>query len=70
MEAGGETELGYSYTGEAATGLITSPLAKAVQGLPAFDPPRAWEAMRRVVRNLGRPGLIASADQLMRRFGD
>ena len=42
--AGGETGLGFSYTGAAAVGLIAGPLRKAVGGLSAFDPPRTWTA--------------------------
>ena len=61
VEAGGETGLGFSYTGEAAAGLIAGPLKKAVEGLSAFDPPRAWTTMSRAVRNLGRPGFCMTA---------
>lgn len=61
VEAGGETGLGFSYTGAPAAGLITGPLREAVEGLSAFDPPRALEAMRRAVRNLGRPGFCMTA---------
>ncbi|WP_237479327.1 enolase C-terminal domain-like protein [Lichenibacterium dinghuense] len=61
VEAGGETGLGFSYTGTAAAELIGGPLKKAIEGLSAFDPPRAWTAMQRAVRNLGRPGLCATA---------
>ena len=61
VEAGGEVGLGYSYTGEAATDLITGPLTKGIEGLSAVDPPMAWQAMRRAVRNLGAPGLCATA---------
>jgi L-alanine-DL-glutamate epimerase-like enolase superfamily enzyme len=61
VEAGGETGIGFSYTGAAAAGLITGPLKKAVEGLSAFDPPRAWAAMQHAVRNLGRSGLCATA---------
>ena len=61
VEAGGETGLGFSYTGKATAGLIGGPLRHAVEGLSAFDPPMAWDAMRRAVRNLGAPGLCATA---------
>ncbi|HEX9942296.1 MAG TPA: enolase C-terminal domain-like protein [Thermoanaerobaculia bacterium] len=59
--AGGETGLGYSYTGTAAARLIRDILAKAVTGWDAMDVPGAWEAMRRAVRNLGRPGIASTA---------
>jgi L-alanine-DL-glutamate epimerase-like enolase superfamily enzyme len=61
VEAGGETGLGFSYTGAAAAGLIAGPLKAAIAGLPALDPPRAFAAMRQAVRNLGRAGLCATA---------
>ena len=61
VEAGGQTGLGFSYTGEAATGLIAGPLKAAVEGRSAFDPPAAWIAMQRAVRNMGRSGLAATA---------
>ena len=61
VEAGGETGLGFSYTGAPAAGLMAGPLKDAVEGLSAFDPPRASEAMWRAVRNLGRSGLCATA---------
>ena len=61
VEAGGETGIGFSYTGEAAAGLIAGPLKEAVWGVSAFDPPMAWAAMQRAVRNIGRAGLCATA---------
>ncbi len=61
VSAGGMEGLGYTYGDAAAVGLVTAKLAKAVEGLDAMDPPRAWTAMRRVVRNLGRPGVAATA---------
>ena len=61
VEAGGETGLGFSYTGASAAGLVAGPLSRAIEGLSAFDPPRAWAAMGRAVRNLGRAGLCATA---------
>jgi L-alanine-DL-glutamate epimerase-like enolase superfamily enzyme len=36
-------------------------IAKAVVGRSAMDPPGAWDAMRRAVRNVGRDGLAATA---------
>jgi L-alanine-DL-glutamate epimerase-like enolase superfamily enzyme len=59
--AGGREGVGFTYADASITGLIASTLARAVEGLDAFDPPRAWDAMQRAVRNLGREGLAATA---------
>ena len=59
--AGGMEGLGYTYADATAAGLVRGKLAEVVEGLDAMDPPRAWTAMRRAVRNLGRPGLAATA---------
>jgi L-alanine-DL-glutamate epimerase-like enolase superfamily enzyme len=61
VSAGGETGLGYTYTDGCIVGLITGMLAKAVQRHDAMDPPAAWRAMQRAVRNIGREGLAATA---------
>jgi L-alanine-DL-glutamate epimerase-like enolase superfamily enzyme len=59
--AGGQMGLGYTYSDEAAAGLIHRKLAKLVEGQNAFSIGEAWESMLREVRNLGRPGVAASA---------
>ncbi len=59
--AGNRTGLGYSYTDAAAAGLIVGTLAGQVEGRHAFDVPGAHAAMLHAVRNLGRPGLAATA---------
>lgn len=59
--AGGLTGLGYTYADASAARLIDSKLALAVLGYDASAVPAAWEAMRRAVRNLGRPGLCSAA---------
>ena len=41
--------------------LISGKLAETVSGHDAMDPPAAWRAMQRAVRNLGREGLAATA---------
>jgi L-alanine-DL-glutamate epimerase-like enolase superfamily enzyme len=61
VSAGGETGLGYTYTDACIVGLITGALAKAVELHDAMDPPAAWRAMQRAVRNIGREGLAATA---------
>ncbi len=57
--AGGAEGIGYSYTGDGAAEVASRQLADAVHGVDAMDPPRAWAAMVRAVRNLGWPGLAA-----------
>jgi L-alanine-DL-glutamate epimerase-like enolase superfamily enzyme len=59
--ADGQTGLGYSYTAGAAAALIEEMLSEAVVGTDVLSPPAAWEKMRRAVRNLGYPGVAASA---------
>ncbi len=61
VEGGGSTGLGYTYTSGTVTGLITGKLAATISGGDAMDPPRAWRAMQRAVRNMGRNGLAATA---------
>jgi L-alanine-DL-glutamate epimerase-like enolase superfamily enzyme len=53
--------LGFTYADASIARLIATTLARAVEGLDAFEPPRAWAAMQRAVRNLGREGLAATA---------
>ena len=61
VEAGGETGLGYSYTDASVAALIGSTLGPKVEGLSAFDIPRANTILQGAVRNLGRSGLAATA---------
>ena len=60
-DAAGQTGLGYSYTARAAAAIVGELLGAAVLGADARAPQRAWERMRRAVRNVGYPGLVASA---------
>jgi L-alanine-DL-glutamate epimerase-like enolase superfamily enzyme len=60
-QAGGQTGLGYTYTDGSIVALIAGKLAEFVRGPDAFDPPAAWRAMQRAVRNMGREGLAATA---------
>jgi L-alanine-DL-glutamate epimerase-like enolase superfamily enzyme len=60
-DAGSETGVGYSYTAAAATEVVRELLRGAVLGSDATSPPAAWQQMRRAVRNVGYPGLVASA---------
>lgn len=59
--AGGERGLGYTYAHEAAAELIRSELAPKICGTDAMAVGAAWETMVRAVRNVGRPGLGATA---------
>jgi L-alanine-DL-glutamate epimerase-like enolase superfamily enzyme len=59
--ADGHTGLGYSYAAGAAATLVSELLADAVTGCDALSPPASWARMRRAVRNVGYPGVAASA---------
>jgi L-alanine-DL-glutamate epimerase-like enolase superfamily enzyme len=53
--------LGFSYTAAAAGQLIQNLLADAVVGRPVEHIGAAWEAMVQAVRNVGQPGVAATA---------
>jgi L-alanine-DL-glutamate epimerase-like enolase superfamily enzyme len=53
--------IGWTYAAAAAQSVITEVLADAVVGRGALDVPGAAEAMARAVRNIGRPGVAATA---------
>ena len=59
--SGEEAGLGYSYTSSAAAALVADLLQEAVVGSDAMDVPGAWLTMMRAIRNVGRPGVAASA---------
>jgi L-alanine-DL-glutamate epimerase-like enolase superfamily enzyme len=59
--AGTERGLGWSYASAAAQTVITEMLTDVVTGRGAFDTAAAAEAMARQVRNIGRPGVAATA---------
>jgi L-alanine-DL-glutamate epimerase-like enolase superfamily enzyme len=61
VTAGDVEGIGWSYTGSGAVDVVRDPLAGAVTGTDALDVPAAAAAMARAVRNLGRPGLAATA---------
>jgi L-alanine-DL-glutamate epimerase-like enolase superfamily enzyme len=58
---GGERGLGYTYGHPAIAEVVRSTLSTVVEESDALAPPRAWAAMQREVRNLGRQGLVAMA---------
>ena len=59
--AGTARGIGWTYAAAAAAGVIADLLAGAVTGRSAMDVPGAAEAMARAVRNIGRPGVAATA---------
>ena len=59
--AGQTRGLGWTYAAASAGSVITDVLAEAVTGRSALDVPGAAEAMARAVRNIGRPGIAATA---------
>jgi L-alanine-DL-glutamate epimerase-like enolase superfamily enzyme len=59
--AGGEEGIGWTYAAGAAAPLVTDVLAGVVCGRGAFDVAGVNEAMTRAVRNVGRPGIAATA---------
>src|SRR5438094_2139065 len=61
IDGGGLRGLGYSYTDAAAATLIHGSLSKLLRGRSVMDVPGAYAAMVRAVRNMGRPGIGASA---------
>ena len=61
VSGGNMVGLAYTYACASITKLIELKLADTIAGLDAMDPPAAWRAMHRAVRNLGREGLAATA---------
>lgn len=59
--AAGKCGLGYSYTASAAAHLIDDVLKRVLIGKSAFDVAACWITMLASVRNIGRPGLCATA---------
>ncbi len=61
VAAGDAVGLGWTYASAGCQAVIAEELTDAVVGTSALDIPRAHEAMVRACRNLGRPGIVASA---------
>jgi L-alanine-DL-glutamate epimerase-like enolase superfamily enzyme len=59
--AGTARGIGWTYAAAAAHSVIADVLADAVIGRSALDVPGSAEAMARAVRNIGRPGIAATA---------
>ncbi len=53
--------IGWSYASSAAAQVIHESLEKVVVGAPVSDVRGCWERMIRSVRNIGRPGVAATA---------
>jgi L-alanine-DL-glutamate epimerase-like enolase superfamily enzyme len=65
VSAGDQTGLGFSYGAGAAAALVQELLVDAVVGTDALSPVSAWQRMRATVRNVGYPGVAASAISAM-----
>jgi L-alanine-DL-glutamate epimerase-like enolase superfamily enzyme len=61
VDAGGKRGLGYTYAHAAAAAVIDDPLRELVEGQDAFAIPAIWEGLGRRARNIGRPGVAATA---------
>jgi L-alanine-DL-glutamate epimerase-like enolase superfamily enzyme len=59
--AGDQRGIGWSYAAGAAAALLNEVLAPVLTGWDALDVAGANEAMTRAVRNIGRPGIAATA---------
>jgi L-alanine-DL-glutamate epimerase-like enolase superfamily enzyme len=57
----GAQGIGYTYGSAAVATVIEDTLRDAVVGIDAMDVPRAFDAISRAVRNLGRPGIASHA---------
>ena len=61
VHAGDAVGIGYTYTGAPAATLVVEDLAPVVLGSDPMRPTAVWVAMQEQVRNLGKPGLVATA---------
>ena len=59
--AGGARGLGYTYNHPAAAAVVQHTLAGVIEGRDAMAIPGLWQSMWRAVRNVGLPGVAASA---------
>jgi L-alanine-DL-glutamate epimerase-like enolase superfamily enzyme len=59
--AAGVRGLGYTYASDVAGPLVADMLAPLILGADAWDVPGSWERAVRAVRNVGRPGIAATA---------
>lgn len=61
VRAGGIVGTGYTYGGTAVATVVEAKLADVITGEDALQPPARWAGMQHAVRNLGKPGVVASA---------
>src|SRR5687767_2920974 len=61
VTAGNQRGLGYTYADTSTARLISDRFVDLVRGRDALDIGGAWAAMRRAIRNLGRPGIASMA---------
>jgi L-alanine-DL-glutamate epimerase-like enolase superfamily enzyme len=61
VSAGDATGIGYTYADRAAGDVAVRQLGEVVRGRDPMDVPGAWAAMVAAVRNVGRPGIGATA---------
>ncbi|MGH2469706.1 MAG: enolase C-terminal domain-like protein [Chloroflexota bacterium] len=61
VASSGQRGLGLTYASKAAGVLVEDQLSHAVIGQPVEDVPASWQAMVDAVRNVGRPGIAATA---------
>jgi L-alanine-DL-glutamate epimerase-like enolase superfamily enzyme len=61
VAAGGEHGLGYTYADASAARLIDTRLRSSVEGAEAMAVAALWNALVASVRNVGRPGIAATA---------
>ena len=61
VDGGGHTGVGYTYGAAPVAALVGGKLAEEVVGRDAMDVPGSWRKMQSAVRNMGRPGIAATA---------
>jgi L-alanine-DL-glutamate epimerase-like enolase superfamily enzyme len=61
ISAGGVRGLGYTYAAAATAAIVRETLAKLVLGADVFAIPAMNARMLEAIRNLGRPGIVATA---------
>lgn len=61
VSGGGKQGVGYTYAHACIVPLIRDTLGKVIEGHDAFDIPAAYWSMQRLIRNLGRSGLVMMA---------
>lgn len=61
VDIGAAQGLGYTYADASCADYARRVLGPVLQGTDGLDVPAAWDAMRRAVRNDGRPGLASCA---------